>query len=125
MHHREPIQPEGLAVPAAPYTPVVASGDLVWTSGQVPFDESGKLVSDDITEQVVQTLENVGKCLRAAGCDFGDVIKVNAYLADLAHFPAYNEVYRRYFQEPYPARTTVQAGLVGFKVEIEAVARRP
>lgn len=122
---RKAIQPDNLAVPKAPYSPVVVSGDLVYTAGQVGMDATGTLVSDDVGEQTHQTLRNIGACLEAAGCGFGDVIKVNAYLADLADFPVYNEIYRQYFGEPYPARTTVQAGLVGFKVEIEAVARRP
>ena len=55
----------------------------------------------------------------------GDVVKVNAYLADLADFPGYNQVYVEFFDAPYPARTSVQAGLpAGVLVEIEAVARR-
>ena len=122
---RQALQPDGLAVPRAPYSPVVVSGDLVYTAGQVGMDGSGSLVSDDVGEQTHQTLRNVGKCLAAAGCGFADVIKVNAYLADLGDFPVYNDIYKEYFSDPYPARTTVQAGLVGFKVEIEAIARKP
>jgi 2-iminobutanoate/2-iminopropanoate deaminase len=124
MPHREPLQPDGVAVPKVPYSPVVVTGDLVFTAGQAPFDVNGNLVSDDITEQTEQTLKNLRTCLEAAGCSLDDVVKVNAYLTDLADFPSYNAVYERTFSKPYPARTTVQAGLVGFKVEIEAIARR-
>jgi 2-iminobutanoate/2-iminopropanoate deaminase len=122
---REALQPDGVAVPKPPYSPVVVTGDLVYTAGQAPFDVDGKLVSDDVAEQTRQTLQNLGACLAAAGCGFEDVVKVNAYLTSLDDFPAYNEVYLEFFDAPYPARTTVQAGLVGFKVEIEAVARKP
>jgi 2-iminobutanoate/2-iminopropanoate deaminase len=122
---REALQPDGVAVPKPPYSPVVVTGDLVYTAGQAPFDVDGKLVSDDVAEQTRQTLRNLGACLAAAGCGFEDVVKVNAYLTSLDDFPAYNEVYLEFFDAPYPARTTVQAGLVGFKVEIEAVARKP
>jgi 2-iminobutanoate/2-iminopropanoate deaminase len=125
MHHRVAMQPDGVAVPKPPYSPVVVTGDLVFTAGQAPFDAEGKLVSEDIAEQARQTLRNLGACLAAAGCGYEDVVKVNAYLTDLADFPVYNEVYREFFEPPYPARTTVQAGLVGFRVEIEAVARKP
>lgn len=125
MNHRQPIQPDGVAVPKVPYSPVVVSGDLVFTAGQAPFDVNGNLVSDDVAEQTRQTLQNLRICLEAAGCTLDDVVKVNAYLADLADFPAYNAVYEQTFSKPYPARTTVQAGLVGFKVEIEAIARKP
>jgi 2-iminobutanoate/2-iminopropanoate deaminase len=122
---RQALQPDGVAVPKPPYSPVIVSGDLVYTAGQAPFDVDGKLVSDDVAEQTRQTLTNLGACLAAAGCGFEDVLKVNAYLTSLDDFPAYNEVYLEFFDAPYPARTTVQAGLVGFKVEIEAVARKP
>lgn len=125
MHHRQTLQPEGLAVPKVPYSSVVVSGDLVFTAGQAPFDADGKLVSEDFAEQAHQTFRNLGLCLEAAGCGFGDVLKVNAFLVDLSDFPAYNEVYRQYFSEPYPARTTVGANLVGFKIEVEAIARKP
>lgn len=125
MPHRQALQPEGLAAPKPPYSSVIVSGDLVFTAGQAPFDADGKLVSEDFAEQTHQTLKNLGRCLEAAGCGFEDVLKVNAFLVDLDDFPAYNEVYRQYFSEPYPARTTVGANLVGFKVEIEAIARKP
>jgi 2-iminobutanoate/2-iminopropanoate deaminase len=124
MHHRHALQPDGVAAPKPPYSPVVVTGDLVFTAGQAPFDADGNLVSEDVADQVRQALHNLGTCLQAAGCGYDDVVKVNAYLADLADFPVYNEIYREFFSPPYPARTTVQAGLVGFKVEIEAVARK-
>ena len=123
---KQAIQPEGLARPAAPYSPVVVSGDLVYTAGQVGFDDSGQLTADDITGQTRQVFENLLVCLRAGGCEPADVIKINAYLADLGDFPAFNEVYSATFQEPYPARTTVGVSLPGgILVEVEAIARRP
>ncbi len=123
---RNAIQPEGLARPAAPYSPVVVSGDLVFTAGQVGFDESGQLAAEDVGGQCRQALENIRTCLRAAGCELDDVIKVNAFLTDLGNFPAFNEAYREYFEEPYPARSTVGVSLpAGILVEIEAVARVP
>jgi 2-iminobutanoate/2-iminopropanoate deaminase len=119
------LQPQGLATPQNPYSPVVVSGDLVVTAGQVAHDESGQLAADDIAGQCRRTLENVRTCLRAAGCELTDVIKVTAFLADLGDFAAYNDVYRQYFHEPYPARTTVGVTLPpGILVEIEALARR-
>src|SRR3954451_7036611 len=118
------IQPEGIAKPDAPYSPVYASGDLVYTAGQVGVDASGT-VPDGIDAQTRQALENLRLCLEAAGCGLADVVKGNAYLTDMDDFAAYNAVYRETFSEPYPARTTVGAALVpGLLVEIEAVARR-
>ena len=122
---RQALQPEGLAVPKPPYSPVVVSGDTVYTAGQIGNDPEGNLVEGGIAEQARRTLENVRTCLDAAGCTLDDVVKVNAYLADLGDFPAYNEVYVEFFSKPYPARTSVQAGLPpGVLIEIEAVARR-
>ena len=122
---RQALQPEGLAVPKPPYSPVVVSGDTAYTAGQIGNDPEGNLVEGGIAEQARRTLENVRTCLDAAGCTLDDVVKVNAYLADLGDFPVYNEVYVEFFSKPYPARTSVQAGLPpGVLIEIEAVARR-
>jgi 2-iminobutanoate/2-iminopropanoate deaminase len=123
---REAIQPSDVATPKAPYSPVVVSGDQVFTAGQAAFDVNGDLVGSDMASQARKALENLRASLAAAGSGLEDVVKVNAYLADLADFEAYNAVYREFFAAPYPARTTVQAGLPpGMLVEIEAVARRP
>ena len=120
---RRAIQPEGLPAPKPPYSPAIVSGDHVYVSGQVPFDAEGRLVSEDFGEQAHQTFRNLGRCLEAAGCGFGDVVKVNAFLTDLGDFPVFNEVYGQYFVQPYPARSTVGVNLLGFKIEVEAVAR--
>jgi 2-iminobutanoate/2-iminopropanoate deaminase len=122
---RQALQPEGVARPQAPYSPVVVSGDHVFTAGQVGFNAQGDLVPGGVEAQTRRVLENLRLCLRAAGCELSDVVKVNGYLADLGDLDTYNAVYREYFDEPFPARTTVQAGLAGqLLVEIEAVARR-
>jgi 2-iminobutanoate/2-iminopropanoate deaminase len=118
------IRPEGIA--AGQYSPVVESDGLVFLSGQVPLDAGGRLVSEDFAAQARQVMENMGRCLTAAGCGFGDVLKVTSYLADLADASTYSEIYGEFFTEPYPARATVQAGLAGgFRIEMEAIARIP
>lgn len=123
---RHAIQPDGVPVPAPPYSPVVASGDLVYTAGQVAMDATGAIVPGGLAEQTEQVLRNVAACLAAAGCGMGDVVKTTVFLTDLADFAIFNEVYARHFEPPYPARSTVQVGLAdGLLVEIEAIARRP
>ena len=122
---RQALQPDGMAKPSPPYSPVVVSGDTVYTAGQVAYDAEGNLVEGGIAEQTRRVLENVRACLEAAGCTMDDVVKVTAFVVDLGDVAAYNEVYREFFAEPYPARSTVQAGLgPGVLVEIEAVARK-
>ena len=122
---RNAIQPEGLATPKPPYSPVVVAGDTVYTAGQIANGPDGNLVEGGIEEQTRQTLENVKACVEAGGLTMADVVKVNAYLSSLDDFAGYNAVYKEYFDAPYPVRTSVQVGLpAGVLVEIEAVARR-
>ena len=123
---RDAPVPDGVVTPRSPYSPVIRSGDLVYTAGQVAFDANGDPVPGGIAEQTAQALANLEACLAAAGCTLDDVLKVNVFLVDLAEFAEFNEVYRAAFSPPYPARTTVQAGLAApLRVEIEAVARVP
>jgi len=123
---RDARQPEGLAAPGPPYSPVVVSGDLVYTAGQVALDAEGSVVPGGIEEQTEQVLHNVERCLAAAGCSLDDVVKVTAFLSDLDAFEGFNRVYARRFAAPYPARSTVGVRLApGLLVEIEAVARIP
>lgn len=119
------LEPEGHQPPPAPLSSVVIAGGIVATSGQVPVTPEGQLAGEDFGAQVEQVFTNLEACLAAAGCGFGDVFKVNGYLASLDDFDAYNVAYKRHFSEPFPARTTVQAGLLGFKVEVEAWALKP
>src|SRR5262245_19954450 len=122
---REAIQPDDVPVPAPPYSPVVAAGDLVFTAGQVAMELSGTVVAGGVAEQTDQVLRNVAACLAAAGCGMDDVANATVFLTDLTDYPAFNEVYARHFSRPYPARSTVHVGLApGLLVEIEAVARR-
>jgi 2-iminobutanoate/2-iminopropanoate deaminase len=123
----EHLVAQGSPPPDAPYSDIVVSGNLVAIAGQVGFDQDGSIVSPDIAGQTRQALDNMRRCLAAAGCTFADVLKVNAFLVDLDDFAEYNSVYVEYFKEPYPARTTVGAKLAveGLKLEIEALAIRP
>jgi 2-iminobutanoate/2-iminopropanoate deaminase len=119
-------QPDGLARPAAPYSPVVVKDGFAFTAGQVGFDAQGDIVAGGIAAQTRQALENVRACLGAAGCTMDDILKVTAFLVDLEDLAGYNEVYAEFFTEPYPARTTVSVALPGgLLVEIEAVAGIP
>lgn len=121
----EALQPPGVPAPVGPYSNVVVSSDLVVLSGQVPYDVTGTLVGPGFAAQAEQVFQNIDRCLEEAGCGFRDILKITAYLADFADFDEYNAVYGRYLKPPYPARTTVEAGLYGFSIEVDAIARRP
>lgn len=99
---------------------------LVFIAGQTAVDPAtGHLVEGGIAEQTHQAIANVVAVLTSEGYDLGDVVKVSVFLTDFSDFTAMNEVYRSYFHEPYPVRTTVQAGLgAGTMVEVDAIAVR-
>lgn len=107
---------------SGPYSPVliVNTGKLVVISGQAAIDMEGEVIGDTIEEQTVYTLENCRKQLASADCDLDDVFKVNVYLKDLDDWPRFNEVYKKYFNEPLPVRAAVQTGLLlNLLVEVE------
>jgi 2-iminobutanoate/2-iminopropanoate deaminase len=109
----------------APLSAAARAGNLVWTAGQLAYDEHGDLVGEgDVAAQTEQTLRNVEAALRVAGATMADVVKVTVWLTDTANFAAMNEVYRRWFDEPRPVRACVRADLMGqnLLVEIEATA---
>jgi 2-iminobutanoate/2-iminopropanoate deaminase len=104
------------------YSAAVAAGGFVFVSGQTPRDEARQIVGDTIEEQTAAALDNVAKALAAAGASMTDIVKVTIYLTDLNLFPRFNVVYATRFPDFKPARTTVECGLQGVMVEIDAVA---
>jgi 2-iminobutanoate/2-iminopropanoate deaminase len=115
------------AAPAAigPYSQAIRAGDFLFVSGQIPLDPaSGALVQGDVTTQSRRVLENLAGILQAAGASFDRVVKTTVYLADMADFPAMNEVYAGFFPTSAPARATVQVSRLprDVRVEIDAVA---
>lgn len=109
-----------------PYSQAIICGDTLYASGQIPIDPtSGKIESDDITEQAHRAMKNVGAVLAAAKLGYDDVVKTTVYLADLGDFGTVNAVYGEYFRAPYPARSCVQAAALprGAKIEVEIIAR--
>jgi reactive intermediate/imine deaminase len=112
--------------PAAigPYSQGYISGNLVFTSGQIPINpDTGKTAEGGISAQAEQSCRNVGAILEAAGTSFEKVIKTTCFLADIADFKAFNEVYARYFTSR-PARScfAVKDLPGGALCEIEAIA---
>ncbi len=108
-----------------PYSQAIAVGNSLYCAGQIPLDPAtGELIEGDVTAQTERVLQNLAGVLRANGFTFANVVKTTVFLTDLANFGKMNEVYARYFAEPFPARSTIQvAGLPkGSQVEIEAIA---
>ncbi len=106
------------------YSQAVRVGDTVYVSGQIPLDPaSGQLVSGDIEAEIRRVLDNLGAIAQAAGGSLANVVKLNVFLTDLAHFPKVNEIMATYFSEPYPARAAVGVAALprGARVEMECV----
>jgi 2-iminobutanoate/2-iminopropanoate deaminase len=123
---RNAINAPGAAA-VAPYSHAVDAGELIFLSGQTPFDPTtGKLVTGTIGEQTLQCFRNLFSVLEAARLSADDVVNVQVYLTDMNDFAAMNEVYAKQFTKPYPARTTIGVASLpmGARVEIGLVARR-
>jgi len=110
-----------------PYSHGIDSEGLVFLSGQTPIDPAtGKIVEGDIIAQAQQSFNNLFGVLQAGGLSPDDVQKVNVFLTDMNDFSSMNEVYKKQFSEPYPARTTIGVAALplGARIEIEMIARR-
>ena len=112
--------------PAAigPYSQAVRTGNLIFTSGQIPIDpETGAITGSDILEQTERVCKNLFAVLDAAGAQFSDVVKTTCFLADMADFAAFNSVYERYFVSK-PARSCVAVKTLpkNVLVEVELIA---
>lgn len=114
--------------PAAigPYSQGIAVGNTFYASGAIPVDPAtGEIKGSSIEEQAEQSMKNVGGLLRANGMDYKDVVKTTCFLADMADFAKFNEVYAKYFNtDPKPARSCVAVKTVpkGCLCEVEVLA---
>lgn len=106
-----------------PYSQGFIAGGFVYTYGQIPVNPADGTVPEGITAQTEQSCKNVGAILEAAGSGYDKVIKTTCFLADIADFAAFNEVYAKYFTSK-PARSCVAVKDLpkGVLCEIEAVA---
>ena len=116
--------------PAAigPYSQAIRSGELLFTSGQIPLDPAtGNLVDGDITAQTQRVMANLAALLAAAGASFADVVKTTIFLVDMGDFAKVNAVYGQCFRGEPPARSTVAVARLpkDARVEIEMIARVP
>ena len=125
---RKEINSEKCAPPKGFYSQAIATrGTLLFISGQGPVDPvSGDFKFGLFSEQATLTFDNVTEILKAGGTSWVNVIKVNVFLADIANFAEMNQIYHNYAVKPYPARTTVQSGLVpGMGIEVDCIAIIP
>lgn len=107
-----------------PYSQAVVVNNMVYASGQLGMNAEGILQGETAAEQAEQSIKNIMAILEAAGTNIGNVVKTTVFLADINDFAAVNEVYGKYFTQPYPARSAVEVANLpkAAKVEIEVIA---
>jgi reactive intermediate/imine deaminase len=106
------------------YSQAVKVNDTVYLSGQIPLvPETMVLVEGDISAQITQVFNNLKAVAEAAGGHLSDIVKLNVFLVDLAHFPIVNEIMGRFFQAPYPARAAIGVAALpkAAQVEMDAI----
>jgi reactive intermediate/imine deaminase len=102
------------------YSQAVRVERTVYLSGQIPLvPETMTIVEGDISAQITQVFDNLYAVASAAGGDFSDIVKLNVFLTDLAHFPLVNEIMGHYFQEPYPARAAIGVASLPKAADVE------
>jgi 2-iminobutanoate/2-iminopropanoate deaminase len=107
-----------------PYSQAIASGKLLFTSGQLPIDPAtGKMVEGSVADRAHQAIKNLIAIIEAAGGSLDNVVKTTVFLADIGDFQAVNAVYVEYFSSPFPARSAYQVAALplGADIEIEAI----
>jgi len=112
--------------PAAigPYVQALSTGQVLYTSGQIPLVPGKNVISGDISSQTKQVFENLQAVIEEAGATLENVVKTTVFVTDLGDFATVNEIYASFFGTHKPARSTVQVAALplGANVEIEPVA---
>lgn len=124
--HYEIVSTKDAPQAIGPYSQAIISGNLIFTSGQIPLLPDGSFLDSTIEAQTHQACKNLQAVLKASGSGLEYVVKTNVYLSDLSYFDAFNAVYAEYFAHK-PARSTVAVKALpkGSKVEIECIAIKP
>ena len=106
-----------------PFSPAIKAGGFIFVSGQASVDErTGQIISDKFENEFRRSMDNLRRILAAAGADLNHVVQVRSYVKDAKDLPEYNTLYREYFSEPFPARTTITNCLGKVLFEIDVVA---
>ena len=108
-----------------PYSQAIkVQGGITFTSGQIPLNLDGNLVSEDFEKQVYQVLKNINGILEERDKSLSDIVKLTVFLVDLSNFDILNKVFEKYFKnDSFPARAVVEVSKLpkNSQVEIEAI----
>ena len=124
MTKKEEIKTSDAPKAIGPYSQAIKSGSFVFLSGQIPLGPATmEIVEGDIVAQTHQVFKNLEALAKASGGTLNDIIKLTIFLTNLSDFTVINEIMAKYFQEPYPARATIEVTALpkAVSIEIEAV----
>ena len=124
MANKEAIKTASAPEAIGPYSQAIKSGSLVFLSGQIPLiPQTMEIVEGDIAAQAHQVFKNLKEVTNAAGGDLGDIVKLTIFMTKLKNFEIVNEIMKHYFQEPFPARATIEVSALpkAASIEIEAI----
>lgn len=117
---KEVIYSANAPEPIGPYSQAIKVGSMLFVSGQIAIDKAtGKILTENITEETNQVMKNLGEVLTAAGMDFSHVVKCTIFLKDMSQFPVVNEAYGKKFVASPPARETVEVSRLPKDVNVE------
>lgn len=106
-----------------PFSQAIEHDGTVYVSGNVPVTPDGEIVDGDMRDQAEQVMENIAAVLEEAGSSLDRIMKATVFITDPSNFSDFNDVYRDYVDEPYPARSAVVTDLViDVAVEVEVIA---
>jgi 2-iminobutanoate/2-iminopropanoate deaminase len=115
-----------LVAAGTPYSPGILAGDTLYVSGLQGTDPKTHALPADFGQEVRNCLENIGRVLNDAHMNYSDVVSVQIYLDDMSQFQEVNTLYKEYFKNPFPSRTSVQVAKLslGAHIEVSAIARK-
>ena len=117
---KEVIYSANAPEPIGPYSQAIKVGSMLFASGQIAIQKStGKIITDNITDETNQVMTNLAEVLTAAGMDFSHIVKCTIFLKDMNQFPTVNEIYGKRFTNNPPARETVEVSRLPKDVNVE------
>ena len=124
MHDKKIIATHGAPKAIGPYSQGVVSNGHIFLSGQIPLNSNGELLDGNIQEQVALVFQNIQHLLETQNCTLQNIVKLTVFLKDIENFDAVNDKMIELLEEPYPARSLVQAAALpkNVDVEIEVIA---
>lgn len=122
MSSKTVVKGDNLPTSHLPFSPGIIAGDYLFVSGQASVDDTGKIVTDTFAGECRRSFDNLKKIVEAAGATLDDAVQVRNYVAKSEDLVEFNVIYREYFKDPFPARTTL-VGCLGdiLKFEVDVV----